>query len=174
VSINGRREIALVDVAIVRERFIGTRAIWKADGFRELFVTFGEPGGIGMSSIVGLVAPVKRNEPFGRRILLAPASEAPFTLQAPIAPGLIEPIGIVEVGKLAFDEPARLSVDAGSIALDGEREIVFSEADDITVTLRAAAFKTIDVAAVMVHAASNGCFVAPRGPSRSFEQIQGG
>jgi predicted polyphosphate/ATP-dependent NAD kinase len=174
VSINGRREVALVDVAIVRERFIGTRAIWKTDGFRELFVTFGEPGGIGMSSIVGLVAPVKRSDAFGRRILLAPAREAPFTLQAPIAPGLIEPIGIVEVGKIAFDEPVPLSIGAGSIALDGEREIVFSEQDEITVTLRAAAFKTIDVAACMAHAASTGCFVAAAKQSRLNEQIHGG
>jgi predicted polyphosphate/ATP-dependent NAD kinase len=174
VSINDRRDVALVDVAIVRERFIGTRAIWKTDGFRELFVAFGEPGGIGMSSIVGLVAPVKRSEPFGRRVLLAPANEAPFTLQAPIAPGLIEPIGIVEVSTLALDAPVRLAISAGSIALDGEREIVFSEEDEVTVTLRAAAFKTIDVAACMAHAASKGCFVTTGEQLQLIEQIQGG
>jgi predicted polyphosphate/ATP-dependent NAD kinase len=170
VSINGRREIALVDVAIVRERFVGTRAIWKADGFRELFVSFGEPGSIGMSSIVGLIAPVKRNEPFGRRVLLAPPGEAPFTLQAPIAPGLIEPIGVVEVGAIPFDKPLRLSIGAGSIALDGEREIVFSEKDAVAVTLRAAAFRTVDVAACMAHASSKGRFVSPAEgkPSRNI------
>ena len=65
VAIIGWLEIALVDVAIVAERFVGSRAIWKTEGFRELFVTFGEPGGIGMSSIVGFLAPVKRASPQG-------------------------------------------------------------------------------------------------------------
>src|SRR4029077_7044517 len=85
VAINDAREIALVDVAIVRERFVGSRAIWKAEGFRELFVTFGEPGGIGMSSIVGLLAPVKRTSPFGRRVIFDRPETAPFRLMAPIA-----------------------------------------------------------------------------------------
>ncbi|HEV3043689.1 MAG TPA: NAD(+)/NADH kinase [Roseiarcus sp.] len=177
VAINGRREIALVDVAIVKERFVGTRAIWKADGFRELFVTFGEPSGIGMSSIVGLVAPVRRDEPFGRRVLLAPPGDAPFTLQAPIAPGLIEAVGIVEVSRIAFDQPMRLSLEAGSIALDGEREVVFSEKDDVVVTLRGCAFRTINVAACMAHAAAKGRFVAPTEPvtfSEYMRNTQGG
>ena len=102
------------------------------------------------------------------------ADEAPFTLQAPIAPGLIEPIGIVEVSTLALDAPVRLAISAGSIALDGEREIVFSEEDEVTVTLRAAAFKTIDVTACMAHAASKGCFVTTGEQLQLIEQIQGG
>ena len=86
------------------ERFVGSRAIWKADGFRELFVTFGEPGGIGMSSIVGLLAPVKRSSPFGRRVIFEPPETAPFRLMAPIAPGLIEPVGIERVETISFDD----------------------------------------------------------------------
>lgn len=43
VKIKDHREIAIVDVAVVAERFIGARAIWKVDNFRDLFVTFGEP-----------------------------------------------------------------------------------------------------------------------------------
>jgi predicted polyphosphate/ATP-dependent NAD kinase len=125
VSINGRREIALVDVAIVKERFVGTRAIWKSESLRELFVTFGEPGGIGLSSVVGLLAPVKRSDPLGRRVLLAPPNEAPFVVQAPIAPGLVESVGIVSVGALSFDAPVRPFTSAGTLALDGERELVF-------------------------------------------------
>ncbi|HKP26951.1 MAG TPA: hypothetical protein VJV39_23985, partial [Dongiaceae bacterium] len=63
------------------------------------------------------------------------------------------------VETLDFDTPTALSVGSGSIALDGEREITFSERDRIAVTLRQAAFRTIDVAACMSFAASNGLFV---------------
>lgn len=174
VLVNDRREIALVDVAIVRERFVGSRAIWKADGFRELFVTFGEPGGIGMSSIVGLVAPVKRGSPFGRRIVFAPPGAAPFTLAAPIAPGLMEPVGIDRVETVNLDMPVRPGVAAGTIAFDGEREVTFSEKDRVTVTLRNAAFRTIDVPAVMAFAAANGLFVRRTGELPVASQIQGG
>ena len=136
VAINGRREIALVDVAVVDERFVGSRAIWKAERFRELFVTFGEPGGIGMSSIVGFLAPVKRSSPYGRRVIFDRPERAPFRLMAPIAPGLIEAVGIERVETIDLDMPLPLTVQAGSIALDGEREITFSETDDVCVTLR--------------------------------------
>ncbi|MDW6020404.1 NAD(+)/NADH kinase [Mesorhizobium sp. BAC0120] len=173
VSINERREIALVDVTIVRERYVGSRAIWKADGFRELFVTFGEPGGIGMSSVVGLLAPVKRCSPFGRRVIFDRPETAPFRLQAPIAPGLVEPVGIERIETIGVDTATRLTVPAGAICLDGEREVTFSEKDDVCVTLRDAAFRTIDVSACMAQAASNGWFVEPAGKLPIISQ-QGG
>jgi predicted polyphosphate/ATP-dependent NAD kinase len=159
VAINDRREIALVDMAIVRERFVGSRAVWKADSFRELFVAFAEPGSIGLSSIVGLVAPVKRSSPFGRRLIFDDLPNAQFRVAAPIAPGLIEDIGIARVETLNFDTTVTPTVGSGSIALDGEREITFSERDRIQVTLRKAAFRTVDVPACMLFAASNGLFV---------------
>jgi predicted polyphosphate/ATP-dependent NAD kinase len=159
IAINDRREIALVDIAIVRERFVGSRAVWKAESFRELFVAFAEPCSIGLSSIVGLVAPVKRSLPFGRRVIFDDPADAQFRVAAPIAPGLIEDIGIARIETLDVDAPVRLTVGSGSIALDGEREITFSERDRIQVTLRQAAFRTIDVAACMSFAASNGLFV---------------
>ena len=44
-------EIALVDVALVTDRVVGARALWKPETFRELFVTFADPEVIGMSAI---------------------------------------------------------------------------------------------------------------------------
>ena len=174
VTINGVREIALVDVAVVSERFVGSRAIWKADGFRELFVTFGEPGSIGMSSIVGLLAPLKRSSPFGRRVIFERPETAPFRLMAPIAPGLIEQVGIERVETISFEIPTMLTVPAGTIALDGEREVTFSERDHVCVTLRDAAFRTIDIASCMSHAAAKGRFVEPAGKLPLFSHQQGG
>jgi predicted polyphosphate/ATP-dependent NAD kinase len=174
IAINDRHEIALVDVAIVRDGFIGSRAVWKADGFRELFVTFAEPGNIGLSSIAGLTAPVTRTSPFGRRIIFEDLEFAPFRVAAPIAPGLIEDIGIARIETLDFDTLTSLTVGSGSIALDGEREITFSERDRIHVTLRAAAFRTIDVAACMSFAASNGIFVETIRQVPIVSQVLGG
>ena len=56
VRVNEQEEIALVDVAVVTERYIGARALWRTETFRELFVTFADPEVIGMSAIAGLLS----------------------------------------------------------------------------------------------------------------------
>ncbi len=159
VRVNDNREIALIDVAIVAERFIGARAIWKTEGFRDLFVTFGTPQGIGMSSIVGLLAPLGRTEPEGRHIRLIPASGARQVLAAPIAPGLIEDVGIDHIEVMKPEMAYQPCVSSGSIALDGERELTFSEHDDVSIRLRLDAFRTINVTACMTYAGRQGLFI---------------
>lgn len=161
LQVNDSKDIALVDIAVVEEAFIGTRALWKSAGFRELFTSFGEPGGIGMSAITGLIAPVSRSDPYGRHIRLAPAATADTRIAVPIAPGLIETLGIVDVLPLLPDTPTPIKKTAGSLALDGEREIVITPQDNVTITLRLDAFQCIDVKNCMDTAAHNGLFIAP-------------
>ncbi|QRZ15786.1 NAD(+)/NADH kinase [Paracoccus methylovorus] len=156
VMLNDRREIALVDVAVVEDRFVGARAIWKVTGFRDLFVTFGLPQAIGMSSIAGLCDPVDRDTPEGRHIRLSP--EAPRQLLAPIAPGLIDRVGIAGTARMLPGEAHHPSIPAGSLAFDGERELTFTERDCVSVRLVPDAFRTIDVPACMAHAAQTGLF----------------
>lgn len=149
VDIAGRREIALVDVAIVSERYIGARALWKTQNFRELFVSFAEIEVIGMSSVAGLLDPVDRDTAEGRHIRFDHSDNPQYRLQAPIAPGIIETIGIESWDVLKPDVPYALATQEGSIAFDGERELSFSAADEPTVTLRTAAFRTVDISACM-------------------------
>ncbi|WP_171176015.1 NAD(+)/NADH kinase [Ruegeria sp. HKCCD8929] len=156
VKVNDQREIALVDVAVVAERFVGARAIWKTENFRDLFTTFGAPDGIGMSSIVGLLAPLRRDDPEGRRIQLRPLEGAHHTINAPIAPGLIEAVGIGGVETILPDQIYMPSVSAGSIALDGEREMTFSEIDEVSIRLQVDAFRTINIPECMAYAARHG------------------
>ena len=149
-------EIALVDVALVTERVVGARALWKPETFRELFVTFADPEVIGMSAIAGLLEPVKRSEPGGLHVLLAPVEEAPLALTVPIAPGYMRPIGIAGWQRLVAGKSYGPQIVAGSVALDGERELSFSERDRVTIALEENAFRTFNVAAVMDYAARHG------------------
>lgn len=155
VRVNDLHEIALVDVAVVSERFIGARAIWKTENFRDLFVTFGRPDGIGMSSIIGLLSPLDRKTPEGRRVRMLPLEIAKHRLLAPIAPGLIEEVGIGAVEKVMPNDVYLPSVSAGSFALDGERELTFSETDDVSIRLQVDAFRTINVPDCMAYAAGH-------------------
>jgi len=156
VTVNGVRDIALVDVAVVAERFVGARAIWKTESFRDLFVTFGRPDSIGMSSIVGLLAPLNRETHEGRRVRLLPVEKAKTRLMAPIAPGLIQEVGIAAVEVVDPNKVYLPSVSVGSFALDGERELTFSEVDDVSIRLQVDAFRTINVPDCMTYAAKHG------------------
>jgi predicted polyphosphate/ATP-dependent NAD kinase len=155
VDIRGHREIALVDVAVVSERYVGARALWRAQNFKELYVSFAESEVIGMSSIAGLLDPVSREEPQGRRIRFDSREKPVYQLQAPIAPGVIETVGIESWQALYPDTPCPVGISEGSIAFDGERELSFSADDHPTITLRTRAFRTIDIAACMHNGARN-------------------
>jgi predicted polyphosphate/ATP-dependent NAD kinase len=156
VRVNDAEEIALVDVAVVTERYIGARALWRTETFRELFVTFADPEVIGMSAIAGLLEPVTRAEAGGLHVRLGTEDESRFLLETPIAPGYMRGIGIREYRRMPAGKRYRPEIRAGSIALDGERELSFSEKDDVTIELVSDAFRTVDVSATMQHAARHG------------------
>ncbi len=156
VSINGQEDIALVDVAVVTERYVGARALWRTETFRELFVTFADPEVIGMSAIAGLLKPVSRLDSHGLHVKLAPEDDAAIVLDTPIAPGYMRGIGIKSFRTMSAGKKYRPGISGGSIALDGEREWSFSEGDDVTVELVQDAFKTVNVSACMRYAAKHG------------------
>lgn len=161
VSINDgvRRDIALVDAAISTERFIGARALWKIENLTALYLSFAEPQAIGLSAIGGLLQPVGRRDPGGLSITLSedPARRR-LQLLAPIAPGMVRPVGIAHWETMPANQPFTVAQRAGVVALDGEREMTFDAGDRVQITLRENAFPTVDVASCMQFAASNGLF----------------
>jgi predicted polyphosphate/ATP-dependent NAD kinase len=156
VQVGEQSEIALVDVAVVMERYIGARALWRTDTFRELFVTFADPEVIGMSAIAGLLKPVRRDDPHGLHVKLGAEAEAKFFVNTPIAPGFMRGVGIRSFAALKSGKHKFPEITAGSIALDGERELAFSEKDNVSVRLERNAFRTINVSACMQYAARHG------------------
>ena len=167
ITVNdGPPEIALVDAAVVTERVVGARALWRTETFRELIVTFADPQVIGMSAIAGLLEPVKRTDPGGLLVSLEPVEDAPMSLRVPIAPGFIRSIGIASWRRFLADERYTPETRAGSIAVDGEREISFSEHDRVVITLEENAFRTVDTGPVMDYAARQGLLRQPHASSR--------
>jgi NAD+ kinase len=155
---DARTDIALVDVAIARERYIVAKALWKTDSLAAVYLSFAEPDALGLSSIGGLLEPIGRREAGGLRVeLSAPGGEGcGFELQAPIVPGLVDAVPVQSWERLADGVPVRVSQPSGVVALDGEREITFGPDDVLTVTLREQAFRSVDVGACLRHAADQG------------------
>ena len=167
VSINGaEHHPALVDVAIVAERVVGARALWRPESLRELYVTFADPSVIGLSAIAGFLDPVGRRESDGAMVEIgAPDGEGHATdgnsvvrVDVPIAPGWLRTIDVRGYRRLPPGEVRTPQLRAGMIALDGEREVGFGEDDEVRIVLESDAVRTVDVDACMDYAARNGLF----------------
>jgi len=142
-----RHEIALVDVCVNTVRDVGSRAIWKTDTLRELYCTFAEPHAIGLSSIPGRILPTGRTAPTGVAVQFG--GPAARTVLAPIAPGLLEPVGLQRCEAIAPGVARQVRLDSGTVALDGERELEFGPGDRVTVTLQIDGPRVIDVPATL-------------------------
>jgi hypothetical protein len=126
-------DLALVDVAVSNEPFIGAKALWRADSITELFVTNANPAAVGLSAIAGQLAtgPVHVTLGRGTRVMAA------------IAPGLVVPVDVAHYEPI--DGPVSVQA-AGCIALDGAREL--ERPGETTITLTDGPNR-IDVDAVM-------------------------
>ena len=156
VSVNGTRDLALVDICVSTALWTGSKAVWRTDSLSQLFVAFAEADAIGLSSVAGLIRPVSRRDHAGIRLDLAPPGEAALTVTAPIAPGLVVPVGVAAVYDMLPGERQTICAPQGVIALDGEREIEFSDGDRVAVWLDDDGPRTIDVERVMARAAHSG------------------
>jgi predicted polyphosphate/ATP-dependent NAD kinase len=145
----GRHEIALVDVCVNTIGEIGSRAVWKTDSLRELYCTFAESDAIGLSSIPGQIMPTGRAAPHGVAVLIGPSGRSSRTVLAPIAPGLLEPVGVDACEPLHPGVTRHVGLARGTVAFDGERELEFGPGDRIGVTLAADGPRVIDVPAVL-------------------------
>ncbi len=160
VDKNGAAEdIALVDVCVTSAGWIGSKALWHPESLRELFVAFAEADAVGLSSIAGLVRPVDRRSCYGLHLTLGPPGEGIMTVTAPIAPGLLAPVGITGMKEIKRGEIQTVAAAYGTIALDGEREIEFGGQDDIKVWLDVNGPLIVDISKTMEQAVRNHVFV---------------
>lgn len=161
-------DIALVDVAVTDDHWIGARALWRSNELKEIFLSFCEPSAIGMSAIGGLMSPTTRDEMQGLHITLSQKNTKKHSLNVPIAPGLFEQIDIESYSPMNLSDPIRVKTKHGVLALDGEREIEFTASDDIHVTLSDEGPVSIKVNETLDFAARQGVFIhAPKSVSAS-------
>jgi predicted polyphosphate/ATP-dependent NAD kinase len=174
VHTGGRTEAALVDVCLSTVAHVGARALWDVGTLRELYCAFAEPHAIGLSSIAGLVAPTGRTEPDGVRVRLAgsDADAVPRQVLAPVAPGVLASVGLLEVAPLRAGEPVTSALARGTVAVDGERELEFGPSSPVTVTLTPHGPVVLDVRAVLARAAERGLLLSTPAPQQTAETDQ--
>jgi hypothetical protein len=111
-------DLALVDV-VSFEGMVGARAIWQMERVRQLFSVRYGPGTIGLSAIAGYLG----LEPPGPELALALMLGAGGRqVIAPVAPGVVEPIGVQAHRWLEDQATVRVEHTPCVLALDGERD----------------------------------------------------
>lgn len=165
INVNGEpTELALVDVAISRERYVATRAIWDLHTVYEVFLTRAEPGGIGLSSVGGRLNPLSMADVGGLHYRMAARDDAAApraTVIAPVAPGMVEPAAIADWNLLYEGVPVTLERRYCTIALDGERSLVVTPEDEVEIVLARDGPPVVQVQRALLRAAQLGLFNNP-------------
>ncbi len=150
----GREEIALVDVCVSRQRFIGARAVSEPADIESLYLTFAAPDGIGLSSIGGAWAPVERSAAHGLYLTFARAGETGVPIFAPIAPGRVDQVTMRTCEHFEMGDWLPLDVGQGTLAFDGEREIEIERGERYEIALDWAGPLTVDVGRTLRYSAA--------------------
>jgi|TARA_Y100000031_G_scaffold143454_1_gene173925 predicted polyphosphate/ATP-dependent NAD kinase len=135
-------DIALVDLAVSTERFVGARAIWDIDTLHEVFLCRAEPVNIGISAIGAQLHPIPLGTPEGLRIRFGTATES---VLAPVAPGMVREVGIESWEVLAPGQLRGVNLRPGTIALDGERSLSLTGDHEVAVRVSTDGPRVVDV-----------------------------
>jgi len=125
-------DIAIVDAVVCDDIFIGSRAVWKMDKIRQVFLNRSSPATIGFSSIGGMLRSITPAEPFSMHLKLG-SNGLPVT--APIAPGVVETVSVENVQLMAPGEEVDIIFNPCVVALDGEREVEIKKGQKAAIRL---------------------------------------
>ena len=166
VAVNGQpADLALVDVAISRERYVASRAIWDLDTVYEVFLTVLNP----LESACLRWAVGCGLCPWARRGLRyrpglpdgdGAASVWATTVIAPVAPGLVKPVPIADWGFLQEGVRVDLEPRHCTVALDGERTLTITPDDRVQIVLARNGPPVVQVQRTLRRAAEKGLFGA--------------
>ena len=168
------RDMALVDEALSRERYVATRAIWDLSTIDEVFLTRAEPSAIGLSSVGARLKPIGVADDAGLQYLVAhsgedtqrkPGPRSPRNSKqedqkvlAPIAPGIVSWIPIARWGVMELGERVAVEPRHCTVALDGERSFSVTPDERLEVEIRRNGPPVVQVDAALRLAAELGLF----------------
>jgi predicted polyphosphate/ATP-dependent NAD kinase len=165
------RDLALVDVALSRERFVATRAIWDMSTIYEVFLTRAEPASIGLSSIGARLQPLSLSDDGGLHYCLVdeggpgpdalagwPDGDGAVKVIAPIAPGVVPQVAITRWRRLNTGERVPVARRHCTVALDGERAFSVTPDQQLEVAVTRDGPPVVLVEAALREAAVKGLF----------------
>ena len=153
VSVDGEfKDIALVDIAVTREQFVGSRAVWNMGTIHEVFLARTDSDSIGLSSIGGRL-PV----PFGEGVQVM-LGDGNIVVNAPVAPGSVSHVPIRDWWPMKPGTQYDVGLKPSTIAFDGERSFTLRKDESATVTLSLDGPKVVSVEKALRMATLAGVF----------------
>ncbi|CAN5631639.1 NAD(+)/NADH kinase [soil metagenome] len=148
-------DIALVDLVVSHQPWIGSRAVWQAEYIKEVVLSHIPEIAIGISAIGPiLIEPANRKER-GLHAVLGPGGK---TVLCPIAPGLLTELQVTGSSALDFGSRIQLNASKGTLALDGEREIELHGDERVEVQLTNAGPRVVNIEMAVAAAIEAGMF----------------
>jgi predicted polyphosphate/ATP-dependent NAD kinase len=145
-------DVAIVDAVVCDDVFIGSRAVWKMEKIRQIFLNRCSPESIGFSSIGGMLRIIAPDDPSGMVLELGQNGQA---VTAPIAPGVVETVSVEKARLMAPGEEVALVCNPCVVALDGEREVEIKRGQQAAIRLGAEGPLVVDVNLTMTVAIQN-------------------
>lgn len=140
---------ALIDVAVSDNPEIGTKAIWEPESLAELVLSQGLPTSIGLSAIGGMLEPIGPREEGGLHIRMQKQEKGNHSIIAGILPGVMAEVEVNKFNRLQIGDAVDLPSVNGTLAMDGERELVMRQGHRWTVRLQSDGPWRLDVEHIM-------------------------
>jgi len=155
------RDIALIDVALSKERFVASKAIWDMETLFEVFLTRAEPASIGLSSIGARLETVSMTDEGGLQYGIADseiAGSENCSVLAPFAPGVVSRVGISSWQRMGDGERLTIEKRNCTVALDGERAFSVNQSQLLEMEVKRNGPPVIDVSRALRVASEQGLF----------------
>jgi hypothetical protein len=157
-------DMAVVDAVVCDDIFIGSRAVWKMDRVKQVFLNRCSPASIGFSSIGGMLDFIAPDYPASMVLELGQNGQR---ITAPVAPGIVETVSVENVRMMAPGEEVEIVCNPCVVALDGEREVEIKRHQRAAIRLSPKGPLVVDIRRTMTFAMQNKLFAADRGNSQT-------
>jgi len=154
VAVDGCATMALIDVALVRDEWVGAHAIWEPSRLLEAVVTHADPAVTGLAGVAGMVMPFDGSPPRALHLRFG----GPRAVLAPLGPGQLVPVAVERWWTVEPGQTVTL-YGPGTIAVDGERQLVLPAGERAEVRLAPHGPGVLDVSGLLRTLAGEG-----RGP----------
>lgn len=149
-------DLALIDVAVCRESFVGARAVVDIAQVKDIVIADVRTEVIGLASIASFLGAPQLGRTQGLHVQLSNQEKPARVIMAPIAPGLVARIPVKAWRKIEVGEPLTVDPEESVIALDGEREIEVTRESRFRIILSQDGPRVIEVGQTLQAAIDRG------------------